>query len=116
LGFEPRVVFDGPVDTLVEPRVASELLATLREALSNVARHASASRVEISVWVGDGLHLRVLDDGVGFDPNRIRPGSVGVGSMRTRAEQLGGELRLAAGPAGGAELTWRVPLVDRPAS
>jgi signal transduction histidine kinase len=112
LGFEPRVVFDGPVDTLVGPHVALELLATLREALSNVARHASANRVEVSVSVGDGVHLRVRDDGVGFDPDAVQRGRVGLGSMKTRADHLGGELRVATGPEGGTELTWSVPLTD----
>src|SRR3546814_1236193 len=48
LGFEPRVLLDGPLDTSVEDDVAVEMLATLREALSNVARHARASRVDRS--------------------------------------------------------------------
>src|SRR5690606_13967824 len=49
LGFDPRVLLDGPVDTAVDERTGTELLATLREALSNVARHARASRVEVAV-------------------------------------------------------------------
>ena len=53
LGFAPRVVFEGPIDLTVRPTVGAELLATLREALSNVARHAHASRVDVTVTVGD---------------------------------------------------------------
>jgi len=47
LGFEPWVIFEGPVDTIVDEQTAVELLATLREALSNIARHAGAGRVDI---------------------------------------------------------------------
>jgi signal transduction histidine kinase len=112
LGFAPRVVFDGPVDTLVGPAVAAEVLATLREALSNVARHASATQVDVAVSVSDGLQLRVTDDGVGFDPAQVRRGSLGVASMQTRAHQFGGELRLGPGAHGGTDLVWTVPLVD----
>ena len=114
LGFDPAVTFDGPVDTLVPDHVAGELLATLREALSNVARHASAHRVEVEVRVEQGLVLVVRDDGVGFDAARVRSGSLGLANMRTRAEQLGGHLTLGPAAGGGTELEWRVPLHDRP--
>jgi hypothetical protein len=49
----PNVIFDGAVDTVVDDHVGAELLATLREALSNVARHARATTTEISVAAGD---------------------------------------------------------------
>ena len=69
LGFEPTVLFEGAVDTVTPEPVATDLLATLREALSNVARHSEASRVDVVVTVDadDGGHLvlRVTDDGVG---------------------------------------------------
>ena len=51
LGFEPRVVFDGPVDTMVPEAIAADLLATIGEALTNVARHADATRVDVSLTV-----------------------------------------------------------------
>ena len=65
LGFPPRCFFDGPVDSGVEDAIAVELLATLREGLSNVARHAQATRVDVEVVVTDRVVLRVIDDGVG---------------------------------------------------
>ena len=71
LGFEPRVLLDGPIDTGVGDGIGAELLATLREALSNVARHARASRVDVEVVVGGDVSLRVCDDGVG-PPLRTR--------------------------------------------
>ena len=65
LGFEPRVLLDGPMDTGVDARLGDELVATLREALSNVARHAEATRVDVEVEVDGDVRLRVSDDGIG---------------------------------------------------
>ena len=77
LGFEPTVLFDGPVDSSTPNGLAWDLLATLREALSNVARHARAGRVAVAVAVDDAtLVLRVTDDGVG-PPAPDIPGSTG---------------------------------------
>src|SRR5207253_1657866 len=89
LGFEPHVLFDGPIDSAVSTAVGNELIATLREALSNVARHARASRVHVDVRVTDELALRVTDDGVG-PPVAGAPAGNGLRNMRSRAEQLGG--------------------------
>ena len=58
LGFPPRCFFDGPVDSGVEDAIAVELLATLREGLSNVARHAQATRVDVEVVVTDRVVLQ----------------------------------------------------------
>ena len=66
-GFEPHVTFDGPIDAGIDPEVVSDLLAVLREALSNVARHAEATRVDISLTSTHGVELRVSDDGKGID-------------------------------------------------
>lgn len=65
LGFEPRVLFDGPIEAGVADELSTELLATLREALSNVARHALASRVDVEALAGVDLVLRVVDNGIG---------------------------------------------------
>jgi signal transduction histidine kinase len=108
LGFEPTVLFDGPVDTGVSDHVATELVATLREALSNVARHARATRVEVDVEAGSEVTLRVVDDGVG-PPAADAPRGNGLRNMAARAEKLGGRFELGPGPAGGTELVWRAP-------
>ena len=74
----------------VEDARAAELLATLREALSNVARHAQASHVEVTVIADDGrLRLLVADDGVG-PPADDAPRGNGLANMAERAERLGG--------------------------
>lgn len=108
LGFQPQVAFDGPVDTTMDGRTAAQLLATLREALSNVARHAGARRVDVEVEVDGDVVLRVRDDGRGIGKNAAGTG-YGLRNMAERAERLGG--RFAVGPAdgGGTLVEWRVP-------
>ena len=108
LGFEPRVLLDGPLDTGVDNRVAAELLATLQEALSNVSRHARASRVDVEVCVDDDVCLRVIDDGIG-PPGEASPRGNGLLNMSARAERLGGTLTLRPGQDGGTVVEWRVP-------
>jgi PAS domain S-box-containing protein len=107
LGFDPRVRFDGPVDT-ASPSVAAEMLPVLREALSNVARHAHASAVEIELDHCDGmLRLRVRDDGrgIGDEPSEGN----GLRNVVKRARNLGGHCSIVARPEGGSELEWQVP-------
>jgi signal transduction histidine kinase len=87
--------------------VAAYRIAT--EALTNVARHAGATRCHVILTVDHGsLVVSVEDDGVGM-PGSYRPG-VGIGSMRERANELGGSFLLAANPVGGSRLTARLPL------
>lgn len=109
LGFRPTCMFDGPVDTAVSEDVAAELLATLQEALSNVARHAKASKVEVRVSVVDQVCLQVLDDGVGPPGPTVRRGH-GLRNMEARAVRHGGRFTLQAAPSGGSALEWRIPL------
>lgn len=110
LGFAPHLRFDGPVESLVTGDVRTELVATLREALGNVARHARAHEAIVELACEDELTLRVLDDGVGL-PADFRPGSGnGIPNLAARAERLGGSCTVANRPSGGVELVWRVPL------
>jgi signal transduction histidine kinase len=114
LGFPPTLRLDGRLDEEVSGDVADHLLGALREALSNVARHAAASRADVTVRAAGGLTLTVRDDGVGIaDPQRHS----GLGNLEDRAAKLGGSLRVARHPDGGTELSWRVPLAaERPAT
>jgi len=87
------------------------LLRVVQEALHNVVKHARATRVQVGGWTEDGrLHLRVRDDGVGFDPDGSFPGHLGHTSMRERLAALGGHLRLASAPGAGATVELDVPL------
>ncbi|MGZ5971553.1 MAG: PAS domain-containing sensor histidine kinase [Polyangiales bacterium] len=108
LGFEPHVRFDGPIDTL-GGAVAVHLLPTLREALSNVARHAAASSVEVELSATAGsFTLRVVDNGIG-GAGTAPPGN-GVRNASARAASLGGTCVIGNGPEGGTVLEWRVPI------
>jgi signal transduction histidine kinase len=109
LGFEPEVHFAGPIERQVSDKAATEMLSTLREVLSNVARHARASRTVVELSVDDGLHLWVSDDGVGVDPSRRSVGN-GLSNMNQRAKALGGSFELGPRPGGGTEVSWRVAL------
>ena len=107
LGFEPSLVFTGPVDSLVDGPVAEQLLAVLREALSNVARHAQARSVAIEITaVEEVLQLTVADDGIGI-AHEARGGLL---NLRRRATDLGGSFSVAPGDDAGTVLRWRVPL------
>ena len=112
LGFPPRLTLDGLVDTLVPEGVADHLLAALREALSNIAKHAHARRVDVEVSVDSAnVTLRVADDGVGIGDTR--GGGNGLRNLADRAAALGGSFTTAPGPEGGTVAVWQVPL-ERP--
>lgn len=106
LGFEPRLRLDGLVEA-VAPAVAAELLATLREALSNVARHAQATKVDVTLICGDTVFLQVVDDGVGIADDVVQGN--GTRNLAARAGNLGGHFEVAARPYGGTKLEWQVP-------
>lgn len=106
LGFEPSLRFSGLLDT-VRGELVDDLVAVLREALSNVSRHARARSVEVTVAAADGwLTLQVCDDGIGYAANGR---SSGLANLRQRAERHGGTLTVEAGANGGTVLTWSVP-------
>jgi signal transduction histidine kinase len=108
LGFAPSLRLDGLLDTLVPGHVAEHLLAVLREALSNAARHAKATAVGVLVAVRDGqLLLEVTDDGVGLPAGGRRSG---LANLESRAAELGGELVTQSADGRGTRLAWRVPL------
>ncbi len=112
LGFAPSLRLGAGLAAPVRPELAEQVLAALREALSNAARHAGASQVDVTVDVdADGiLAVQVTDDGTGIPAATKRSG---LRNLARRAEKLGGELRLqparpgAAAP--GTRLEWRVP-------
>jgi signal transduction histidine kinase len=90
------------------------LLRVVQEALHNVVKHARASCVKVGAWDDGGrLHLRVHDDGVGFDPHATFPGHLGHTSMRERLGALGGHLRLTSSPEGGTTVEFDVPSGNR---
>lgn len=108
LGARPEVTFAGPVEN-VPQRTADNLLAVVREALTNAAKHAQASRFLVTVSASDHVTLEVVDNGVGL-PSVTSKEGLGLANLRSRAERLGGECVIAAGDFGGTRVTWRVPV------
>jgi signal transduction histidine kinase len=107
LGFAARLRVQGPLASAAPPRLHDDLLAVVREALSNTARHAQAKRVDVVVSIDDDLCVEVTDDGVGIGtPER----SSGLANLQTRAEQHGGSLNISEPPSGGTTVRWTVPL------
>ena len=111
LGFTPVLRTAGPVDTAVSAELGEQLLAVLREALSNAARHAYASAATVELKVADGeVVLCVTDDGRGLPEERR---DSGLRNVRRRAADRGGSLRLLPGEPQGTRLEWSAPL-ERP--
>ena len=112
LGFAPSLRLGSGLRRLPGGELADEALAVLREALSNVARHAAASQAEVTVDVDDDqtLTVTVTDNGTGITPGGRRSG---LRNLADRAAKLGGELRLQPATPGtpnpGTRLEWRAP-------
>jgi signal transduction histidine kinase len=111
LGFDVGVSFDGPIDTVVSEAVADHLMSTIREALTNIGRHAGASEASLTLSTSaTQCRLEVGDDGVGIDGSRTRPTGLGLNNLRRRAEKLDGTMEILSPRGGGTTLIWQVPL------
>jgi signal transduction histidine kinase len=109
-GFLPELDLRGPLDTAIPADVATDLLAVLREALSNAARHAHASSIRVLLtYADDTVNLVVADDGKGIDENAA-PGG-GTVTMRGRAARRNGNSTMRRGPSGGTVVHWWVPII-----
>ncbi|MDQ1037429.1 signal transduction histidine kinase [Streptomyces sp. V3I8] len=116
LGFTPSHRFVGQVDTVVGELTAKNLIAALREALSNAFRHAGASRIDVTVDATarladqrSGVRLTVADDGVGIPEGGRRSG---LKNLSRRAESLGGDSWYGPGAGregGGTSVVWEAP-------
>ncbi|MCW2656393.1 MAG: hypothetical protein JWR06_586, partial [Jatrophihabitans sp.] len=108
LGFSPRVSFSGLIDNL-SADLAEDVAAFVREVLTNVAKHARATCVDLDLTLAsDQLTLQVIDDGVGYVENgRLS----GLANLRTRAELHGGTFKVFAGHRGGTTVIWKAPLL-----
>lgn len=111
LGFAPSLNVEGGLDDLPD-FIGDQLVATLTEALSNVARHAGATEATIDVVRTVGaVSLTVRDNGVGMD--RVPKVRGGLSNMMWRAAELGGTCSVAPSTPRGTMLVWNVPVVDR---
>ncbi|WP_406031087.1 histidine kinase [Nocardioides sp. NBC_00163] len=108
MDFTPEIKITGPVDTAVPDSVRNHLLPVLREAVSNLARHAQAHSAQIELTLQDDeIKLVVRDDGGGV-PDEAEES--GLKNARCRAVQLGGQLEIGPRSPSGTELVWQVPL------
>lgn len=112
LGFTPVLRIDGAIDTALSDDLQADLVASMREALSNVARHAQATEASIDVRLDQGsVEMVVTDNGAGPPTNHGQSsGGYGLVNMASRAAAHGGTSVLAASQHGsGTTLTWRAP-------
>ncbi len=108
LGFRPTLHFNGVLDS-IDQEVTAEVAAVVREALSNVARHARANKVEVSLsHVGERLAVVISDDGAGI-PSSHRLGS-GLLNMHDRAARLAGGCTVTSNEGSGTTVRWQVPV------
>ncbi|MEU8511706.1 GAF domain-containing sensor histidine kinase [Kitasatospora sp. NPDC048722] len=110
LGFPPRLSMEGLLDTDVSQELAEHVVAVLGEALSNAARHAGASRVEVTLRAVAGrVSLTVVDDGTGLPEGGRRSG---LRNLAERAERVGGTFEASTAEGGGTRLVWSAPLAS----
>ncbi|MDT4922321.1 MAG: hypothetical protein QOG01_34 [Pseudonocardiales bacterium] len=109
LGFRAGLHIAGPVNTLVAEPAHADIVATVREALSNAARHAHASRVDVELSAAaDEFVLQVSDNGRGLPATRTESG---LANLRARAERLGGTMIIGGNVDGrGTRITWTIPI------
>jgi signal transduction histidine kinase len=109
-GVQAQIVVDAPL--VLPSRVESALYRIAQEALNNVLKHAHACRVVVRIGSqGEQVYLEVEDNGRGFDLDRVEGhGGLGLMSIRERAEELGGEVRVSSAPGTGTAVRVVVPL------
>ncbi|MBI4699831.1 MAG: sensor histidine kinase [Deltaproteobacteria bacterium] len=105
---ERTIQADGPA---LSPAVESTCYRVVQEALTNVTKHAAATRVSVSLrTLPDAVRLEIRDDGRGFDAEARVGAGRGLGGIRERVALLGGEVQVDAGPGRGTALRVRLPL------
>ncbi|MFE7722903.1 GAF domain-containing sensor histidine kinase [Nocardia rhizosphaerihabitans] len=106
-GLRTTVRLAGPV-TVLEPPLSDHVEAVLREAVSNVVRHAKASTVAVELVVRDEVSIEVADDGMGIAPEITRRS--GLANLAARAEAAGGSFAVTERESGGTVLRWSASL------
>ncbi len=111
LGMRPELRFVGPVDNTVPPLVADHILAVVREALTNAAKHAAASHYVVEISVDDGIVLvEVSDNGRGLETDQVGSAGRGLTNLRSRAEKLSGKFEILSVEGGGTRVSWSAPV------
>jgi signal transduction histidine kinase len=114
-GVNAKLITTGTPRPLL-PEIETTLLRTAQEALANVARHAAAQRVALTLsYMEDMVTLDVRDDGAGFDPSAPRDagleGGFGLSAMRERVMRIAGTLEVESEPGGGTAISACVPAI-----
>lgn len=110
LASTPNVSFSGPVDLVVTGDLADDVVAVVRESLTNVIKHANATQTAIEIAVnGDDLTVRITDNGTGSTSTRRS----GVANLDERAVRRGGHFDFSSS-ATGTTVTWTVPIEVAP--
>jgi two-component system, NarL family, sensor histidine kinase DevS len=108
LGVRLELTWIGPLDTLVDSSLITDVEAVVREAMTNVARHAQASTLRVTIGADtDRLTVDVSDDGVGIGDSARRSG---LANLNNRAQRRGGTLTVENQERGGLRLQWSIPL------
>ncbi len=109
LGLDPRLDLDGPLDSLSSDDLVGDVTAVVREALTNVAKHADATAAQLSIHATTShLTVTISDDGRGMSDTTRRSG---LENLRRRAEDRHGSMVVAEPPElGGTTLVWTVPI------
>ncbi|MFV0557242.1 MAG: sensor histidine kinase [Enterococcus sp.] len=95
------------------PAIEDQLFRVIQELLSNTLRHAKAEELEVYLHqVNQSILLRVIDDGVGFDPNNQKTGSYGLLNIRERVQGVGGTIKIISFKNQGTSIEIKIPLVE----
>ncbi|MET3505881.1 sensor histidine kinase [Halalkalibacter oceani] len=104
-----RMVMDE--DVHMPKGIEDQLFRMVQEAISNVLRHAKASRLDMQIrQSARELKVKLIDDGVGFDPKTVQQGSYGLHTMRERMNEIGGTLHIVSVPGKGTQVEANIPV------
>lgn len=117
-GIESKLFYQdgtGSPDQLpVSPTAEIQLLRIVQEGLTNVRRHAEATRIEVTIEeLEDSLFVVIQDNGKGFDPEHISDENLGLRIMRERAASVGGLIHISSKPNLGTSLQIEIPIHDK---
>jgi signal transduction histidine kinase len=103
----------GNLPDQLQPSISLSLYRIAQEAMHNIITHSQAMNVQVELGADDSrISLRIIDDGVGFDPNRVA-GGLGLESMRQRVQAVGGSIDISSSPNSGTRIEVRVPFRAR---
>ena len=116
LGFSPRLRIEGALENMITGTLRIDLVASLREALGNAARHSMATIVAVEITVevtgkNYSLKMRVIDNGVGFQRDLEPTAGNGIHNLFARAQAHGGTCHISVPEGGGTVVEWSVPVV-----